>query len=125
MLTKLIMLPIHQILLWQQLHDLLPNANGSIADRQAQLAQASELFETKILPNSTDLAEPMAGKLRAYATESHRLLRLLATDLLFIAAARHPATVLQREQAYGDKLNLLQQYCQAIVSKEAIDATTP
>ncbi len=118
------MLPIDRILLWQQLHDLLPSGNdGSVAERQAQLRQASELFESKILPSTTDLAEPTAGQRQAYATESHRLLRLLATDLLFIAAARNPATVLQREQAYSDKLNLLQQYCQAIVSKEAIAST--
>jgi hypothetical protein len=61
------------------------------------------------------IEDPIAGKMRSYLTESHRLLRLLPLDVMFIAAARNPTTAQQRRQAYQDKLNLLLQYCQAVI----------
>lgn len=111
------MLPNHQILLWQQLGDLLSNLpTDSIAELKIGLDRAIDFFESEILTQSIDeLPEPIAAKLRVYLTESHRLLRLLPMDVMFIAAARTPTTDRQRRQAYRDKLNLLLQYCQATI----------
>lgn len=111
------MLPSQQILLWQQLFNLLSNLpDGASADFKTSLRQAIELFEAEILSQSLDeLPDPIAGKMRSYLTESHRLLRLLSMDAMFIAAARNPATAEQRRQAYRDKLNLLCRYCQDII----------
>ena len=116
-LTKLFMLPSQQIFLWQQLFNLLSNlTDPTDIDFKARLQQAIELFESEIRSQSFDeLPDPIAGKMRSYLTESHRLLRLLSMDAMFIAAARNPATAAQRYQAYRDKLNLLCRYCQDII----------
>ncbi|MCY7367737.1 MAG: heterocyst frequency control protein PatD [Chamaesiphon sp.] len=111
------MLPIEQILMWQQLFTLLSNLpTDSIPDLKVSLDRSIKFFESHIIPQDLDnLPDPIAGKMRSYLTESHRLLRLLPIDLTFIAAARNPATIEQRRQSYQYKLDLLLQYCQAII----------
>jgi hypothetical protein len=111
------MLPSKQILLWQQLFNLLSSLpEPEDSNLKTSLSKAIELFESEILAQSLDeLPDPIAGKMRSYLTESHRLLRLLSMDAIFIAAARNPATAQQRHQAYRDKLNLLCRYCQDVV----------
>jgi hypothetical protein len=113
------MLPTQQILMWQQLFTQLTNLpSNSIPDLKIQLDLAIELFESQILTQSIDsLPDPIAGKMRSYLTESHRLLRLLPMDVMFIAAARNPNTIQQRQQAYQGKLDLLLQYCQAVITE--------
>lgn len=112
------MVPTEQILMWQQLFTLLSNLpTDSIPDLKVGLERSIDLFESHILPQDLDrLPDPIAGKMRSYLTESHRLLRLLPIDLTFIAAARNPATLQQRRQAYQGKLDLLLQYCQAVIT---------
>jgi hypothetical protein len=111
------MLPTEQILMWQQLFTLLSNLpTDSISELQVSLSLAIEFFESEILTqNITLLPDPLAGKMRSYLTESHRLFRLLSMDVMFIASARNLTTIQHRRQAYQDKLNLLLQYCQAII----------
>jgi hypothetical protein len=111
------MLPTAQILIWQQLFTLLSNLpSDSTPELKTSLRQAIELFETEIIPQDIDsLPDPIAGKMRSYLTESHRLLRLISMDALFIATTRNPTTIDLRRQAYQHKLNLLLQYCQAVI----------
>ncbi|WP_310485518.1 heterocyst frequency control protein PatD [Chamaesiphon sp. VAR_48_metabat_403] len=111
------MLPTAQILIWQQLFTLLSNLpSESTPELKASLHQAIELFETEIIPQDLDiLPDPIAGKMRSYLTESHRLLRLISMDALFISTARDPTTIDFRRQAYRHKLELLLQYCQAVI----------
>jgi hypothetical protein len=110
------MLPTEQILMWQQLFTLLSNLpTDSLPDLKVSLNRSIEFFETQILPQDLDsLPDPIAGKMRSYLTESHRLLRLLPIDLTFIATARNPDKLQQRRQAYQEKLDLLLKYCQAV-----------
>jgi hypothetical protein len=111
------MLPTEQILMWQQLFTLLSNLpTDSTPSLKVSISQALELFESEIITQDVDLLpDPIAGKMRSYLTESHRLLRLLPLDVMFIATARNPTTIEQRRQAYQDKLNLLLKYCQAAI----------
>ncbi len=110
------MLPTEQILMWQQLFTLLSELpTDSIPDLKVSLSRSIEFFESQILLQDLDsLPDPIAGKMRSYLTESHRLLRLLPIDLTFIAAARNPTTLQQRRQSYQSKLDLLLEYCQAV-----------
>jgi hypothetical protein len=112
------MLPTEQILLWQQLSTLLSNLpTDSIPNLKISVSQAIELFESEILNQNVDLLpDPIAAKMRSYLTESHRLLRLLPLDVMFIATARNPTTIEQRRQAYQDKVDLLLKYCQAALA---------
>jgi hypothetical protein len=102
---------------WQKLVTLLSSLpTDSPRAIEIQLRSAIELFESQILTQNFDLLpDPIAAKMRSYVTESHRLLRLLPMDLMFIAAARNPTTIEQRRQAYQSKLDLLLQYCVAAV----------
>jgi hypothetical protein len=120
MLTKLFMLPNEQILRWQQLFNLLSHLpTDNTSDLKANLSLAIELFESEILTQNIDyLPDPIAGKMRSYLTESHRLLRLLSMDVILIAAARTPTTTQQRHQACQKKLDLLRQYCQAVINND-------
>ena len=117
------MLPTEQILSWQQLSTLLSSLlSDTVLDPKVSLTQAIELFESKIITQDFDgLPDPIAGKMRSYVTESHRLLRLLSMDIMLLATARNPATISQRRQAYQDKLQLIFQYCQAVVDTGAED----
>ncbi len=112
------MLPTEQILMWQQLFTLLSDLpTDSIPSLKISLSQAIELFESEIITQDVDLLpDPIAAKMRSYLTESHRLLRLLPLDVMFIATARNPATIEQRRQAYQDKVDLLLKYCQAAIA---------
>ena len=103
--------------MWQQLFTLLSELpTDSIPDLKVSLSRSIEFFESQILPQDLDsLPDPIAGKMRSYLTESHRLLRLLPIDLTFIAASRNPDTLQQRRQAYQEKLDLLLKYCQAVI----------
>ena len=111
------MLPTEQILMWQQLFTLLSNLpTDSLPDLRVSLDRSIKFFESQIIPQDLDsLPDPIAGKIRSYLTESHRLLRLLPIDLTFMAAARTPETLQHRRQAYQEKLDLLLKYCQAVI----------
>jgi hypothetical protein len=111
------MLPSAQILMWQQLYTHLTNLpTQSPSELQVSLNKTIEFFESALLAQDLDaLPDPIAGKLRSYVTESHRLLRLLSIDVMLMAAARNQTTSQPRRQAYQAKLNLLLQYCQAAI----------
>ncbi len=110
------MLPIELTFLWQQLFNLLSTLSiDSILKLKVTLRAAIDLFESQILTiNLDDLPDPIAAKMRSYTTETHRLLRLLPMDVMFITAARNDSTRQQRRQAYQDKLDLLLRYCQGV-----------
>jgi hypothetical protein len=107
--------------IWQQLLDLLSNLpTDSIPDLKVALRQAIELFEGQILTQDLgDIQQPNEGKMRSYLTESHRLLRLLPLDIMFMEVSRNPNTIEQRRQAYQDKLDLLIRYVEAAISISA------
>ncbi len=112
------MLSTEQTSIWRQLLNLLSNLpTDSIPALKLSLRQAIELFESEILTQDIeDSHNPNAGKMRSYLTESHRLLRLLPLDLMFMEVSRHPTTTQERRQAYEDKLALLIRYIEAMMS---------
>jgi hypothetical protein len=104
--------------IWQQLLNLLANLpTDSIPELKVALHQAIELFEGQILDGDMgDIQPPNEGKMRSYLTESHRLLRLLPLDVMFMEVSRNPTTIEQRRQAYQGKLDLLIRYAEAAIS---------
>jgi hypothetical protein len=113
-----------QISSWEKLMALLSSLpTDSTKAIESQLRSAIELFESQILTQSLDpLPDPIAAKMRSYTTESHRLLRLLPMDLMFIASARNQTTIEQRRQAYQTKLDLLLQYCSAVATELRVES---
>jgi hypothetical protein len=112
------MLPPKQTFFWQQLSHLLSSLESEEKDRlRAKLQEAIEIFEGQILPQhqEDELSPPVAAKMRSYVTESHRLLRLLQMDVMFLQAARNSLTSQQRYDAYQERLNTLIKFCQAAI----------
>lgn len=116
------MLPTDLAASWQRLAMMISDsiAEDRPLEIQASLRAAMSVFESQLLAqNIDDLPAPIAAKMRSYLTESHRLLRLLSTEAIFIATARNPQIVGQRRQAYRERLDLLLQFCQAAIDSLA------
>jgi hypothetical protein len=84
---------------------------------------AAEFQETflKVQQVGSSLAdwdEDLQLKAQSYQTEINKQLRLLETDLMFLKAARQPATSEQRWRMMGDRLHLLVLYCDALLSQD-------
>jgi hypothetical protein len=73
---------------------------------QAIMRMAVEQGETQTVQN----------RVQALNTEIRKQLRLCQMDLLFLKTARHPTTQQQRCQQLQDRLTLLLQYSQGIVT---------
>jgi hypothetical protein len=112
------MLPSKQTFFWQQLCHLLTELQTMEKYQiQAKLQEAMELFEGEIIPQSQEdeLSSPITATMRSYITESHRLLRLLQVDIVFLQAARNSDTSQQRYDLYQQRLNTLIKFCQAAI----------
>ena len=72
-----------------------------------QLLQADETAD--------QASESFIAQAQPLQTEINKQLRLLETDLIFLKAARQPATLQQRHQQIQTRLTLLLRYCEAIL----------
>lgn len=117
------MLPTSYCQPYQILHSTLTHLreqinlkNPELAKIQEGLQKAQAHFQQHILIldlgelKSTDLS-----KVQSIQTEINKQLRLLGTDILFLQAARQPATVHQRQTQLSDRLSVLIQYCEAVL----------
>ena len=100
----------------EYLRDSTANATLTPADLEAEAEQVQIGFQTQILSLDLDELEPaIAHHVQAYQVEMHKQLRLLATDLSFLQAARKPATLEQRRSQVGDRAKTLIRYCKAVL----------
>ncbi|MEO0406153.1 MAG: heterocyst frequency control protein PatD [Cyanobacteria bacterium P01_A01_bin.135] len=93
---------------WQQTQD--GALIGHLASLQRQMQQ---VLPTQVVPADR----------QPYLTEFHRQLRLLGTDIGFLKAARKPETQKLRLATLGERLQMLQGYCDAMTNG-GIDAPT-
>lgn len=109
----------HQL---QHLQTLVTLANPDFREIQACFLEAQQIFQGRIAqPDWAILSETDASRLPAIHTEIHKQLRLLATDVMFLQAARQPLTRQQRQAQMRDRLTLVQRYCQAILGTASTD----
>ena len=93
-----------------------PAPTDGLEIKQAQQA-VQELFSREILGLPVDeLPESISKKVRSYQTEIHKELRLLATDVMFLAVSRSEATVESRLSALRERITLLERYCEAVLN---------
>ncbi|MEB3294560.1 MAG: heterocyst frequency control protein PatD [Synechococcales bacterium] len=99
-------------------------ASGTIAPAQPPLTpqQSFELmqkvFQTQILAQDWQELENQTWQfINSVNVEISKQLRLLKTDLIFLATARQTETLQKRRSQICDRLRLLAQYCQAILSQ--------
>jgi hypothetical protein len=85
------------------------------ADRLWQQFQIGLNSESSGLESSS-LEPSLENRQRSLQTEIHKHLRLLTSDFCFLAAARQAEKVAQRTGQIGDRIGLLIQYCDALLS---------
>lgn len=104
-------------LLLQRLQTTLANQTWSVTALKAEVSQLQQVFQTQIAAETNLAEEP--NPIQAIQTEINKQLRLLETDVLFLQAARQPAKVQHRQQQIVDRLNLLLNYCAAVLDTDS------
>ncbi len=75
-------------------------------------------FQHQIMTTmSAPLPSPVAGKMRSYTTEIHRLLKLMQRDLIFWQSARQLPTKKQRQADIESKLIMITQFVVAMLEE--------
>lgn len=110
-------------LAYQQFERLLQRLQTSLADQtwsatalKTEISQLQQLFQTQLAADTPIANEP--NSIQAIQTEINKQLRLLETDVLFLQAARQPTKIQQRQQQIVDRINLLLNYCAAILNAD-------
>jgi hypothetical protein len=89
---------------------------GDRAMLQATFQATQQLFQQEIASLDLEALDSEDSlKARSIQVEINKQMRLLATDLLFLQAARQPTTANQRQQQIGDRVDLLLRYCAALM----------
>jgi hypothetical protein len=100
----------------QRLQQATQSADRAILHPSFQATQ--QLFQQQIAPLDLETLDPeISLKARAIQVEINKQMRLLATDLLFLQAARQPTTASQRQQQIGDRVEMLLRYCAAVMEQ--------
>lgn len=100
-----------------QSHVTLANPDGVLL--QSAFLEAQQLFQMQMMSLAMDELEPaIATKLQSIQIEINKQLRLLAMDVMFLQTARKSVTAQQRQAQMGDRIQLLLNYCQAILEME-------
>jgi len=93
------------------------NTNGGF---QAPVTELQSFFQAELLTLAgDDLAPAVEQRLQSFQVEINKQLRLLGMDVLFLKSARQVTTIAQRRSQMGDRVQLLIQYCDALVGSEA------
>lgn len=93
---------------------------GDRATLKTQVQDLQALFQQQILTLDLEALDSAASaKLQSFQVEISKQLRLLNTDLMFLQAARLSATLDQRQNQIGDRLEMLLQYCEAVLAAQS------
>lgn len=103
----------------EAIEQLLSSTTASELDFAAMrngFDKLQQLFQREILSLSQDgLAPELVSRWQSIQTEVHKQMRLLATDMMMLQAARNPATSKLRLAGICDRLNCLRQFCQVLL----------
>lgn len=83
---------------------------------QQMFEQVQQLFQQRILClDNDDINSADASRLQSYLTEINKQMRLLGIDVMFLQAARQPATQEQRLVQLNSRIQTLIDYCKALL----------
>ncbi len=103
----------------ERLHRLISQSNGDKALLKAEVALAQQFFQNQVRSLDLDELDATVGqRSRSFHVEMNKQLRLLATDMMFLQAAKQAETSQQRLEQVGDRVNTLIRYCDALLQKE-------
>ncbi len=100
----------------------LESANTAYPVLQSQWHEIQDAFEQKIMTLHPSASTPNILPIwQSYLTEIHKQIRLIAIDLRFLKAARQSTTAQTRRTQTSERLEMLIQYCDAILAKLSSD----
>ncbi len=103
----------------ERLYRLISQPSWDAALLKAEIALAQQFFQDQL--RSLDLDEldaVMEPRSRSLQVEINKQLRLLATDVMFLQAAKQAVTRQQRLEQVSDRVNTLIGYCDALLQKD-------
>lgn len=101
----------------RQISDLLSQHTVDHTVLKRSVTELQQYFQTQILTlNMTTLTASLEQHIQSIHVEMNKQLRMLAMDLMFLQTARQAPTVTQRLQQIGDRLDMLQRYCETILA---------
>jgi hypothetical protein len=105
-------------LVWSWQQSLVAAELLTPAQTQASYEAIRTYFDRELLVMATDDLSPgLAGKMRLYHTEIHRLLKLVHRDFLLWHSARQPLTKAQRRLDILAKLDMIMQFIQSMIEE--------
>lgn len=102
----------------QQLRTIAAQSHPDPTALQSQFLELQQFFQRQMI--GLDLAElppAMQAKVHSYQVEANKQLRILGMDVMFLQAARQPATMQQRQAQMIDRIDTLLRYCEAVLGK--------
>lgn len=115
-------------ILLENLEDLQAEIESSAhfgSEIAEKFAKSEQLYREKILTvevengdrSSSENAPDRSYLWRSLQTETHKTLRLLQTDIIFLQSSRQAATIQQRKANCLAKIDRLMGYCQQILTE--------
>lgn len=103
----------------ERLRSLISQPNCNKALLKAEISLAQQFFQDQVRSlNLDELDATVEQRSRSFHVEINKQLRLLATDVMFLQAAKQAATSQQRLEQVDDRVNTLIRYCDALLQKE-------
>jgi hypothetical protein len=118
--------PIDTIQIWQHFQELVLAIQQDISadtrptplETTRQYEAIDTYFQRQMMVTSEYSWPPaIAGKMRSYITEIHRLLKLVQRDLVFWHSARQPNTKAQRQTEILGKLNTIVHFSRSMIEE--------
>jgi hypothetical protein len=118
--------PIGTIQIWQHFQELVlaiqQDINSDVSPTTLETTRKYEEIDTYFqcqMMATSDYSWPpaLAGKMRSYITEIHRLLKLVQRDLVFWHHARQPNTKAQRQTEILGKLSTIVQFSRSMIEE--------
>ena len=105
----------------QRFHEIVKSLNGSLISDQfdrtnlkSELQVLTNLFQSEMQSISTE-----DYQVRSLLVEIDKQMRLIKMDSMFLQTARQAETIQQRASQMRDRLQLLLNYCDALLGTEA------
>ncbi len=100
----------------ERLHGLISQPTCDKALLKTNVAQAQQFFQDQVRNLDLDELDATAEhRSRSLHVEINKQLRLLATDVTFLQAAKQAVTSQQRLEQVNDRVNTLIRYCDALL----------
>lgn len=113
-------------LIWQHFQELVLTLQQPFSEESlltplqiTQLYGAIDTYFQQEIMAATECPLPpaIAGKMRSYTTEIHRLLKLIQRDLIFWQSARQPDTKAKRQTEILSKMDVILQFVRSMIEE--------